>query len=383
MVFKNTLHSNIKKTKIAFVVRTVGLEYDDRIRKECLTLIEQNVELFIYVNFSDNRVEEGVTSYGVPYLSFKLVTRDKLPSGRFLFIKAAEFYLRVFRNLKNYDVTWAHEEYTFIFPLLAKKGKCVWDLHEIPFRFERKFMSRVFQYIESKSKKIIHANKNRVEYLKKNKIIRKPEKHVFINNFPDSNFRTSTKQDLGYEDFIKWLGNEKYVYLQGLSVPKRHPINTLESILNTSDLKAVVIGEFDANAYSHLLNKYGKELEKRIYFIGMVEQLAITNYLRNAQFSIILYDISTANNLYCEPNRLYQSIIMNVPVLVGCNPPMKGLVERYHFGVALESDGSNVVELISAVKTLSNNRNTYLESLEKFSNKVIWQHDCIDSSWYS
>ena len=49
--------------RIAVIARTVGLEFDDRIRKQCIAL-QKIAELFIYVNFADNRKECGVTSYG-------------------------------------------------------------------------------------------------------------------------------------------------------------------------------------------------------------------------------------------------------------------------------------------------------------------------------
>ncbi len=370
------------KTRIAFVVRTVGLEYDDRIRKECLTLLKNDVDVFIYVNFSDNRKEEGMTSYGVPYRSFKLFSRDKLPQAKFLLVKALEFYFKVNTFLNEYDLIWAHEEYTFVFPLLSKKNRCIWDLHEIPFRFEKTFMKPIFHYIERRSKKIIHANKHRIDYLESNDIVKCRSKNVFINNFPDRKFLNSTEEDKEYKKFEIWLGSSTYAYLQGLSVARRYPLNTIECIMQTPELKAVVIGEFDSNAYSSLMKKYGIQLHEKIYFCGMVNQLAITNYLKSALFSIVLYETSTPNNTYCEANRLYQSIILNIPVIVGCNPPMKEIISKYNFGLVLKGDGKNISELSKATKSLIINHEKYLTSLKKNSFRVVWNDKCIDPSWY-
>ena len=54
--------------RIAMVIYT-DLRFDDRVRKEILTIqrIFPNVSFKIFVLFPDNRNEEGVTDYGVPY----------------------------------------------------------------------------------------------------------------------------------------------------------------------------------------------------------------------------------------------------------------------------------------------------------------------------
>ena len=72
-----------KKTRIALVIKTDGLEYDDRVRKEILTTqkLFPNVEFKIFVMFPENKETDGVTSYGVPYHSVYIPSRDKYPSS--------------------------------------------------------------------------------------------------------------------------------------------------------------------------------------------------------------------------------------------------------------------------------------------------------------
>jgi hypothetical protein len=231
----------MKKKKIAMIARTIGLEYDDRIRKECISL-SKNADVHIYVNLTDNREEEGVTSYGIPYKSFRLKTRDRFESSKHLLIKAAEFYLRVRKYLNNYEIIWAHEIYTFMFPLLLKKNQCVWDLHEIPFRFQKFYMRALFRYIESKCLKLIHANEYRIKYLTDKRIIKHPDKHIAIKNYPDRDFCVSKITNTQQSQIHKWLDGVDYVYLQGLSFPRRYPANSIEAVLRSSHLKVVVTG---------------------------------------------------------------------------------------------------------------------------------------------
>ena len=71
---------------IAVIAKTKGLEFDDRIRKECIAL-SKKYHVTIFVVFDDNRQEEGITSYGIKYKSFRIKTRDILPQSKFLLIK--------------------------------------------------------------------------------------------------------------------------------------------------------------------------------------------------------------------------------------------------------------------------------------------------------
>ena len=75
--------------KIAFVGVISALEYDDRIRKEALTLSDI-AQVKIFVVQSDNKESEGITTYGIPYKTFRLKTRDMLSSARWLSIKAMD-----------------------------------------------------------------------------------------------------------------------------------------------------------------------------------------------------------------------------------------------------------------------------------------------------
>lgn len=371
-----------KRLKIAIVCRTIGLEYDDRIRKECITLAK-NAEIKIFAVFSNNKEEEGITSYGVPYKSFHLSTRDKLKASKFLLIKAFEFYIKVRSHLKEYDRTWAHEEYTFLFPFFAKKNKLIWDLHEIPSMFNRPILRNVFHIIEKKSLKIIHGNAYRIKYMESKGLIKMPEKHAFIRNYPDHNFLSSEEMPPNYTDFIEWVGKDEYVYLQGLTVSGRYPYNSIASVLEATEYKIVVVGSFeDKDALYELNQKYGDNLKKRVFFTGMVNQLAIPPYVMDSIFTIVLYNNSDPNNRYCEPNRLYQAINFAIPVITGSNESMAEIININSIGIALSSDGRDLQELIMAIKKLQENYSYYKSNSEKHKSHYIWNDNLIKKDWY-
>lgn len=357
--------------KVAFVVKTKGLEFDDRVRKEALSLVSLGYSVKIYVQLNSNENCGGITSYGVPYESIVLKSRQMLPASKFLIFKSLDFYFSLRAKLKEYDFIWCHEEYTFLFPLLLKKNTVIWDLHELPARFNSSFMGGVFKLIERKCLALIHANIYRLNYLKNNGLIKNLDKNFVINNYPDAEFLKSDIEIPQFNEFDSWVKNSEYVYLQGLSTEKRLPYQSLKSIIEAG-LKAVVVGNVDEIAIKRLRQEYDAEtFDSCLFFTGMIEQMATRRLMQRAKLSIILYDDSTPNNLYCEANRLYQTVLSEVPVIVGKNPPMAEVVTDYNCGIVLPNYGDNVISIIKAIRKIENNRAKFIIKNE-YCEKILW-----------
>ena len=96
------------------------------------------------------------------------------------------------------------------------------------------------------------------------------------------------------------------------------------------------------------------------------------HYIKASKVSLVLYREDSANNKYCEPNRMFQSIINECPVVVGCNPPMKELVENYNFGVVLPTDGSNVLDITKGLQKALTNHDAIVESIRKNKHQILW-----------
>ena len=370
---------NEKMKKRAVVVKSEGIKYDDRVRKVSLALSKKYyVKIFIVQD--DNSESSGKTKYGIDYESIKLPLRDKLPHGKFLMIKTLEYYFRVIGRIKDFDYYWYNEEKTFLFPLLAPKSQIfVWDQHEIPEKFCFGIMKYFFNIIEKKCKLMFHANPQRIEYLKSINLIKCPEKHRVIHNYPDEICISSESKAPCYDSFKAWLGNSEYVYLQGLNEPQRRPFNSISAILDNTNYKIFVAGYFDNNDKKRLEEKY-PDLYERVFYAGLVPQLTIPSILKKSKFTIVLYETSTPNNKYCEANRMYQSMSLGVPIIVGENPSMAEVVDGI-FGIALKSDGSDIEELNEAVKVMCQNMDKYKVNCLKHSRDYIWSENMVDTDW--
>lgn len=347
-----------KHYKIALVLYTRGIDYDDRIRKEMLSIMKlyPNVSFKIFAVESKNREEEGVSSYGVPYRIPYLKTRDKYASASHTMAKAWDFYKTIKNDLEEFDAIWCADPETFIFVLMLHGKPLAWDLHELPLRYMyNPLLKTLFRFAERKVNVMIHANKPRLKHLEAIGMIKHPEKQFFLRNYPDFN-EIDSEYDDTYQAFDKWVGNSKCVYLQGLMGEKRADVESIESVLAFQELKGVVIGGIQPDRMKVFEKKFGKEeLEKRIFFTGQIKQLKTPQYIQKCAFSLIFYKNSSANNWYCEPNRMFQNVINGNPVIVGNNPPMKDFVENGGFGVVVDTDGSDVEKIKAGIKILLEN----------------------------
>jgi len=370
------------KKRIAIIVKTVGLEYDDRVRKVSIAL-SHKADVKIFCLLKNNKNENGITSYGVPFKSFKLISRKIFRQESFLLIKLLEFYIRVKISIIKFDIIWANDEESFLFPFFSIKSLTIWDLHEIPIQFKNKYRKCLFHFIEKKCLKIIHANKYRLNYLVQTKLISYPEKHTFINNYPDREFLFSNQIPLYFNSFKLWLNNTNYVYLQGLANSNRYPFNTISSILESTKYKIVVAGNFDKNDHKKLSDKYNNLFYEKVLFIGMIDQLIIPAYLKNAKFSIILYNSDTPNGQFCEANRFYQAIILGVPIICGSNKPMAEIVKNKLLGVSIDSDGRNIYDIINAIRILESNYELFKENCITNGKQYLWNDNVIKEEWWN
>ena len=365
-----------KNIKVALCLFTSGIDYDDRIRKEILSIqkLYPHVSFKIFaVEESKNQAKEGVSSYGVPYRIPYLKTRDKYKSGTHTLQKAFDFYNSVKKELEGFDVIWCADVHTFPFVLMNRKKPLLWDLHELPLDFMSKAPMRLFfRYLEKRCTVVCHANAPRLEHLRKIGMVKCPDRHFVLRNYPQFN-EIDEEYDDAYTDFVTWLGDDKCVYLQGLSGRGRADEESIGAVLAQPDLKGVVVGVIQPDRMKAFEKKFGKdELTRRIYFTGQIKQLKTPQYIRKCCMALVFYKRTSANNWYCEPNRLFQNINNGNPVIVGENPPMAEVVEKYGVGVVAQTDGSDQKAIEKAMKEAFEKYDTLKENLEKSKDAFLW-----------
>lgn len=356
--------------EILMILKCNGLQYDDRVRKECESLNScLGLETEIHVVENDNSKRTGnAFDSNSKYTAYKLFTRSVFKGNSFLFIKLCELFIKLLPSLlKKRKVIWLHDPLMFVFVpflYLLKRVRLVetivWDQHELPPEYFIK--NTATRYLYKMAMKLvdvrIHANKQRALLL--NELLKEEFSYFVLNNYVDITFVNEKSQAIGAE-VLEWLAGQEYVLLQSGAYDERNFNAVVEAFMVYGRQKCIVVGGTGVNLNEYRL-KY-PQFDEVFHFVGMVPQIRLVDYIDSALASLILYKSSIPNAFYCEPNRLYQASCRGTFVIVGNNPPMADFVKENKNGFILESDGSQPAHIIDAL--------TYINSNEITSKKVV------------
>lgn len=370
-------------SELMMIIKTTGLQYDDRLRKECCSLRELGQQPIVAVLEYANCPDKGVTEEGIRYRSIRLTTRRLLPHKRGLIVKTLEMYIRFLWNILRVHPRkiWLHNfEMAGLVPLCCIMKKTgfidwlVWDQHELP---PSKVLNNagllgIFKTILSACDSIVVANAERQEYLLSFLGRDYGERLHVLENLVDRKFATMPKGTLPKE-LVQWLNGMKYFLAQGGANPGRHLEELISAIMRLDSVKLIVVGPYQAERFKALQMRWGERLAEKVYFTGLVPQMTLVNYIDNALASIVLYSQDDANSRLCAPNRLYQSLCRGTPVVVGSNPPLANTVQRLGCGVVLSSDGRDVDDICLGLRELLFNREKYKENTEKNRLEMTWE----------
>ena len=109
------------------------------------------------------------------------------------------------------------------------------------------------------------------------------------------------------------------------------------------------------------IKKCALEYENIIY-LGKVKPDAVVNALQIADVSLCLIDDITLTSKFCMPNKLFESVVAGLPVVVSDLPDLREFVTRNDAGWIL---GYNAIELNKLINKLSK------EDLEKKKKKMV------------
>lgn len=366
---------------ILMVIKTTGLAYDDRIRKECLTFRDLGHFPTILVLSDDNNRKIGTTDYGIPFLEVSLKTRDYLPQAKGLIVKTFEMYWKMIGHLKQIkpSVLWIHNiEMIGLIPIALyykKKGwiqKVIWDQHElIPDRLTRFPFKYVLKILIERCDAVIQANVERKDFILN--ILKINTKKVrVLENFVDHTFLNLPPGILPAK-ISNWLDQKSYFLAQGGGAPGRYLSEVVDAIIRLKKAKLIVVGPYEKVVVDGLKKRFNNEFDEWVLLTGKVPQLELVNYIDNTIASVIFYQSSNRNSFLCAPNRLYQALARGIPVIVGYNPPMKNLVQQLNNGVVIEGDGGDSMQVYNGLLELYENQAFYVKHAQLNKNRFKWE----------
>ena len=168
------------------------------------------------------------------------------------------------------------------------------------------------------------------EYKKIYPFIEKPS--LVLNTPP---YKEIVKKDIFREKFNIDKETTIFLYQGGLSSGRGIEIllDTFKLIDNaTSAIVFMGYGELE-----EMIKQASKEYEN-IYFYPAVSPDILLDYTSSADFGILFYENNCLNHNYCSPNKMFEYLMAEIPVIVSNLYEMKRLVEDNNIGVVAKEN---------------------------------------------
>ncbi|MBJ2174579.1 hypothetical protein JBL43_10050 [Aureibaculum sp. A20] len=164
--------------------------------------------------------------------------------------------------------------------------------------------------------------------------------------------------------------NQVIIMYSGLLDIKKRNLKELVSSLNFLPQKfvLVVIPSFNVNSTDEEELKNHIEqlnLKERVYFLKSRVPPQHLNSMSTADIGVGFYSPTSLNNVYAAPNRLYEFVNNETPVILPNFPSFKSLSKEYPFAVNV-ADPSSPKDISDVIMSISKNNDFMELSICKF-----------------
>lgn len=145
--------------------------------------------------------------------------------------------------------------------------------------------------------------------------------------------------------------------------------------LRDRDIHLVLLGDGESKPELERLAKV-RGLADIVHFHHAVPQDELLGYTAAADAGIIPYQATCLNNMYCTPNKLFEYIIANVPIIATELPEITRILEGY--GIGLVGDTSTPRNIANLIEQLFDNEKAYedyRDAVGLASDRINWEHE--------
>lgn len=345
-------------TKICMLV-TNPCTNDARVLKEATSLSKSGYELVIW----------AISKEGIPKLEQKddfFIKRINRMYNENTFFGKLEYSSKfIYYSIKeNADIYHAHDLSTLLESFIASKwnkSKLVYDSHELFIRtFSKKARCKnPYYYVErfliKKVTSIITVNDFIASELKQRYNLKK--EIVVLMNCPSLEDTNSTNAICFNDAILKNKVAEKQVIIyQGVMQKGRGLIQLVQS-MKYLDENYFLLMVGDGPLKNNLEDVAKEEKVDNVYFAGMVNLSQLLEYTKMAHLGVILFENESLNNYYASPNKLFEYIHCNLPMIAPNYPFISKIITKYNVGMLIEEIEPRIIA--DAVQSILSNRNHY------------------------
>lgn len=317
---------------------------DSRVLKENISLIRNNYDVKVVALYDDS-LDEFELIQNIPVHRIKLKTRTWSKHKIIQIIKYLEFIYKFVRLYKSNDIFHCNDLNTLPIGVIIKfffnhNAKIVYDAHEYeinvtPNESAKSIKLKYFleKFLIKYANKVITVSDSIANEYSKMYNIKKPE---LVLNTPA--YKEIKKKNIFREKLNIKEHQTIFLYQGGLSEGRGIEI-LLETfkLVDYSDAVIVFMGYGPLES----LIKEASDKFKNIYFHNAVSPEVLLDFTSSADFGILFYENNCLNHEFCSPNKVFEYIMAEIPVIVSNLYEMKRLVEFNKIGIVSKENTIN------------------------------------------
>lgn len=317
---------------------------DSRVLKENISLQKAGYEVQV-VALHEEPLKEHEEVQNIPVHRVKLKSRGWSKHKAIQLLKYFEFIYKIVKQYKKSDIFHCNDLNSLPIGVIIKKffnrdAKIVYDAHEyeindVPNQSQKSIKIKYFIekfFIKYADKVITVSNAIADEYVKLYSI----EKPALVLNTPP--YKKIEKKDI----FRETLGikEEQTIFLYQGGLSKGRGIEILLEAFKSIDDENAVIVFMGYGPLESLIQSTSKEY-KNIYFHQAVSPEVLLDYTSSADFGISTIEDTCLSYRYCLPNKMFEYLMAEIPVIVSNLYEMKRLVEANKIGTVAKENTPN------------------------------------------
>jgi glycosyltransferase involved in cell wall biosynthesis len=337
-----------------------------------------------YTSLSKNGFDVSVISFSwqnnkkSDNKNVKVIQIKRHPSILFYF----KFAVRTLINLFSFkaDIYIADDIYTLPFIVIAGKifhAKIIYDSREVYMHLaglkQKKLTQNFIRAIE----------KFFIRYVDLTLAVGELDR-IYIQKYYDllntlviRNLPLCKKPDnaVDYRKMFNLPADSKIIVYQGMILHGRGLKIILPILDRLDNAYLVIIGDGDQKEFYESLTEELK-LNNKVFFIGLKTQNELTNFTAGADMGLSIIEDLSLSYYYALPNKLFEYVMAEVPVIVSNMPQMKEIVDKYHVGVCVNHNDSD--EITKVINYYLQNEKSLLELKEnckKASEELCWEKE--------
>ena len=244
-------------------------------------------------------------------------------------------------DLKRYGIVHCNDLNTLPIGFIIKKFinkdvRVIYDAHEYETEvkglkgIQKVFVQILENHLIKYADKVITVSDAIADEYVKNYNIEKP---ALILNTPP--YQDVEKKDIFRE--VLNIPKDKVIFLYQGGLSKDRGIEILlDTFKNMDENKPVIV--FMGSGHLQVLVEKTSEEYENIFFHNAVDPNVLLEYTSSADFGILFYENSCLNHYYCSPNKIFEYLMAEIPVIVSNLYEMKRLVQRNSIGVVAKEN---------------------------------------------